>query len=54
MRERINSVRLLVLSDLAARIGNVRLAAAHLNPLQHFLQFGIYEGRLPHSDGLRG
>jgi len=30
------------------------VAAAHINPLQHFLQFGIHEGRSPFADGTWG
>ena len=31
---------------------NPDVAAAHINPLDHFLTFGIYEGRQAVDDGL--
>jgi hypothetical protein len=31
---------------------NPDVAAAHYNPLDHFLQHGIYEGRAAVNDGL--
>jgi len=30
------------------------VAAAHVNPLAHFLQFGIHEGRSSFADGVWG
>lgn len=30
------------------------IAAAHINPLTHFLQFGIHEGRSGFADGTWG
>ena len=30
------------------------VAAAHVNPLTHFLQSGIHEGRSPFADGVWG
>ena len=33
---------------------NPDVAAAHVNPLDHFLQFGVHEGRSPESDGIWG
>ena len=30
------------------------VAAADVNPLAHFLQFGIHEGRSPFADGVWG
>jgi hypothetical protein len=43
--------------DPAHQLGNRTVvavrwsAAAGVNPLGHFLQFGVYEGRSPFSDG---
>jgi serralysin len=31
---------------------NPDVAAAGMNPLDHYLMFGIYEGRTPVSDGV--
>jgi len=31
---------------------NPDVAAAHVNPLDHFLQNGIYEGRVAINDGI--
>ena len=31
---------------------NPDVAAAHINPLDHFLAFGIYEGRQAVNDGV--
>ena len=39
-------------TDYLAAYGDV--AAAHVNPLAHFLQFGIHEGRSPFADGVWG
>ena len=33
---------------------NPDVAAAGVNPLTHYLQFGIYEGRQTGSDGIWG
>jgi serralysin len=33
---------------------NPDVAAAGINPLDHFLQFGIHEGRPPVNDGVWG
>ena len=30
------------------------VAAAHVNPLLHYLQFGMHEGRSPFADGVWG
>jgi serralysin len=43
------SARFDTLGYLAA---NPNVAAAAINPLQHFLQFGIYEGRQAVNDGV--
>ena len=32
----------------------IRVAAAGVNPLLHFLQFGQHEGRSPFADGVWG
>jgi hypothetical protein len=33
---------------------NPDVATAHVDPLTHFLQFGIHEGRSPQADGVWG
>jgi len=33
---------------------DVDVAAAHVNPLAHFLHFGIHEGRSAFADGVCG
>ncbi|MFC7538405.1 hypothetical protein ACFQU2_01655 [Siccirubricoccus deserti] len=30
------------------------MAAAGINPMEHFLQFGVHEGRLTFADGVWG
>ena len=41
----------LLINDVAS-LANADVAAANVNPLEHYLMFGIYEGRQMVNDGI--
>ena len=52
IRTRSSTRRSVAFDTLGYLAANPDVAAAGVNPLEHFLKFGIYEGRQPIDDGM--